>query len=142
MNNHAVTLDKIQSFESQWNVDFPKEYEEFLLAGKQEDFRGKCFDFLVGGEADSSVLQDFFVLSGEAYRRIDFYMKDRLGRFMLDCIPIASDVFGNLILLKSGGDGVYFWEHEREGQEGALNLLAKGFDHFLLSLRDLREDGE
>jgi len=68
-------------------------------------------------------------------------MKDRLDRFMLDCIPIASDVFGNLILLKSEGGEVYFWEHEREGQEGALNLLAQGFDQFLLALKDLEEDG-
>lgn len=142
MKNQTVTLDKIISFESQWNVDFPKEYEEFLLAGRQEDFRGKCFDLLVGGEADSSVIQDFFVLFGEAYRRIDFYMKDRLDRFKLDCIPIASDVFGNLILLKSGGSGVYFWEHEREGQEGALTLLTQRFDYFLLSLRDIQEDGK
>lgn len=141
MKNLVVTLDEILSFKNQWKVDLPKEYEEFLLTGRQEDLRGKCFDFLVRGKNDSSVIQDFFVLFGEAYRKLDFYMLDRLTRFSLDCIPVASDVFGNIILLKSGGGGVYFWDHEREGQEDALIFLADGFDQFLQSLRDLREDG-
>jgi hypothetical protein len=138
MKNRPITSNDISSFEENWGVALPFEYKEFLLAGNQELFRNKCFNFLGGQKTDSSVIQDFFVLHGEVYRRLDFYMKDRLSRFMLDCIPIANDVFGNLVLLKSGGGGVYFWDHEREGGDDALTPVAQNLDDFLNSLKDIQ----
>ena len=77
---------------------------------------------------------------------LDYALETFRDRIPARMFPIARDPGGSLILLaKSGPDAckVYFWDHEREADDGEpptgrnLSLIADSLDAFLENLGDV-----
>jgi len=142
MKNQSITQIDIANFELKWGVALPEDYKRFLLNNSQDSLREKSFDIQAGESLDSSVIQDFFRLKAEPYRKLDFYLNSSTGRIPSGFVPVANDVFGNLILLSTGDERIYFWDHEQEDLDPsqAMTLLSFNFSEFLQSLRDIKPD--
>jgi hypothetical protein len=77
----------------------------------------------------------------DADLEFDIEVFNRRGRIPVDLLPIATDPFGNLLLLGMSGpraDKVYFWDHNTGGDD--VTLIANSFDDFLALLRPLPDE--
>ena len=91
---------------------------------------------------ETDTLQYFFGLHdgnvGSLRRKFELYK----GRIPAGFLPIATDSFGNLILLKitsSNGGRVYFWDHEKEEDLPTLRNMSKIADSFSQLIASLEE---
>lgn len=127
--------------EAKLNAKLPKAYREFLKntnGGKPVNckFSFKSAD---GTEEDSTVHYFFGLCSGRVgnlLAKFDLYK----GRIPLGHLPIASDPFGNLILIRLFGQDppVVFWDHEKELDEPTgsnVSPIAKSFSEFIANLK-------
>jgi len=144
MSEHSSeisTEDLLGAVEASWDFQLPKEYRQFLLNMSAENFKGKLFSFYDSN--DGSCIGDFFTLR-KGIRNFFVDYRDMQKRIPSNFIPIASDVYGNRILLavKNPDRGkIFFWDHELEADDGEvpdysnLTLIAPDFQTFLNSLR-------
>ncbi|MGC4001995.1 MAG: SMI1/KNR4 family protein [Pirellulales bacterium] len=136
----GATSEDIQSFEARRKTSLPKDYKRFLAEWNGGRPRPRQFE---GPNGERSVLHFFFTLdpAAEYYyieEEIDTF-KDRLPAGFL---PIASDPFGNLVLLAltPGKFGeIHFWEHEAETDEGKplgerIAFISSNFTDFVANL--------
>ena len=132
---------KLNAAEAKLNAKLPKSYRDFLQTtngGKpvNSKFRFKMKD---GTEQDSTVHYFFGLGSG---RVGDLLAKFELfkERIPLGHLPIASDPFGNLILIRLFGQDppVFFWDHEIELNEATgsnVSKIANSFSDFIANLQ-------
>jgi hypothetical protein len=141
------TAAELKEVEAKLGSPLPDDYEEFV-----KEYGATAFEKSVkfptkgpcnwGPEGTPNVF--FGVLGSGSYdllRNLDTYE----GRVPAECLPIANDPGGNLVLLavraKNKGR-VYFWDHENElepGPDGTIGydntcLIADSFDAFMNSL--------
>ncbi len=129
-----VTGERIKLYESEIGLKLPETYLNFLLKYNGGRPRKTKFSF---GENVSSIHGDFYgIHEGPKYLRLQENYKIYKGRVPRSCIPIASDPFGNQICINSKGQ-IHFWDHELEGSDNSLKLIANDFDGFLLSLYEV-----
>ncbi|MES2821148.1 MAG: SMI1/KNR4 family protein [Pseudomonadota bacterium] len=138
-----IDMEAIKKFEQKWNFKFPDSYKAFLLesnGGKPALDRFSFFDINKNG-LDQSVINNFYGVPGKKntkkdYLNLNFKLAIFSERLPKDFIPIASDVFGNQVVLALSGENegcVYFFDHELE--EDNLSMIAKTLDEFLSSLQ-------
>jgi hypothetical protein len=123
---------KLNAAEAKLNAKLPKCYRDFLQTangGKpvNSKFRFKTND---GTEQDSTVHYFFGLCTGAGNLIAKFELFK--GRIPLGYLPIASDPFGNLILIRLFGQDppVFFWDHEMELNEATgsnVSPIAKSF---------------
>lgn len=141
----GLTEEKISALEKKYKVTLSQGYKAFL-----KEYNGGrpitgVFDFLDDDE-DGSVIDSF--LSDVSVRDSSSFawtVQVFKGRYPKDFFPIASDAFGNLILLgitEEYFDQVYFWDHEMEhdpdqGEKLSMKNMTKvanSFEEFKSSL--------
>lgn len=137
-----VAEKDLQQLEAELGVILPADYQEFLLLNNggmpEEDVE---FEFI---EIDSATGERYDQGSDIQY----FYNIDELleayqnltdeGLIEKDSVPIASDSFGNTILLCR--DGVFFVNHEIEvadGETSPASFVASSFNEFINMLKPM-----
>ena len=135
-----LTEDRLRSAERQLGLELPDSYRRFLLAANGGRPKPSRFA-LPDGRRDSV---DWFlgIHDGEGDNLVGYASTYR-DRVPSDLLPIAHDPGGNLVCLGVAGTRlgqVFFWDHEREAEEGEpatyenVVLLAPDLDTFLDAL--------
>lgn len=133
----------LRAIEKFLGFKFPKDYRTFLLCFNGGETEEKIF-FFKNDIEDGSILDRLFGIVDEDYENLLLYIKKYKDRIPENCIPIAGDPGGNLVLLsiKMADRGkIYFWDHHREAPDGEtpdysnLTLIADSFQEFLDGLK-------
>jgi hypothetical protein len=145
-SGELMTEELVYIAENMLEQKIPEPFRSFLLrhnGGRPDaaDFRmaGTCAGATQGGTIKS------FLGIGMPERTFNLdYVLETFGDRVPDwSFPIARDPGGNLILLAAKGarkGKIYFWDHEREADEGDpptednLYLIANNFEEFLKNL--------
>ncbi len=137
-----LSNETLQAVEQYWGFQLPKSYRIFLLRSNGGSPIEKIFDFR--NKKDGSCLDGFFGIVKDFNNNLLIYREYASKRVPKNMLPIADDVYGNLILLavKNPDRGkIYFWDHELEVEEGEeptyenLTLIADSFDEFINNLK-------
>jgi hypothetical protein len=138
-----LSLEQIEQFEVDNDVEFTKLYKEFLLKWNGGKVRPNLFN--VSDEQGSSVLNVFYGI-GDMYDNLTDFLEIMDERLPSGFIPIGDDPAGNTICLGTKNpyyENIYFWDHERETEnpEDMSNMyyLAKDINEFLQNLYDADE---
>ena len=137
------TDEQLTVFERLIGGVFPDDYRRFLKSEnggrpEPESFR---FKFRDGREEDSSV-HYFYALREGQIGNLEGTSKIFRGRIPPDYLAIATDPFGNKILLRIATRNpgkIYFWDHEKEEDEDMptlrnMSLIANSFTEFVEGL--------
>jgi len=140
-------LDKncLSALEQIWGFKLPEDYRNFLLQYNGGESDKKAFNFYETREG--SILHPFFGIYRDSNYNLLLNISLFLNRIPSNCIPIASDTFGNQILIsvKNPDRGkIYWWDHEREADPNQgekpdysnLVLVANSFTEFIENLKD------
>jgi len=130
----SASLNEIISFEIKYNFKLPDDYRNFLknFNGGRPEKNYRVFTYYKQDGSKSNSLVDWFngLIDGLHYsleEDIDIYE----GRIPEDMLPIASDPFGNLVLLGVGANnGIWFWDHEIEPFDTGSDGIYKVTDNF------------
>lgn len=128
--------ENVADFETQHRLTLPIEYRNFLL--KTNGGRPKPSVFQIPGQGDDRVRYFFGLGMPDAYMDLAVWIDRTSDRLPPEMLAIASDAFGNLVVLQLAGSEagrVLFWDHEAEDDE-ALTQLALTFVDFLSQLRE------
>jgi hypothetical protein len=121
----------VSHFEMSIAARLPDDYRDFLLRYNGGYPRPSKFR---GGD---EVLSHFFGL-WQKHADLNYELLAHRGFIPEGTIPIASDPFGNSILLEVARPNlgrIWFWDHERSGEPAkAVSLLANSFTEFVESL--------
>ncbi|MFV0395301.1 MAG: SMI1/KNR4 family protein [Coprobacillaceae bacterium] len=119
--------ENINSFEDKYNFSFPEQYKKFLLKYNGGETPNTKFKM----NKISSDIKGFYGL-GNAKMNYDFFIRTNTLREYMDkdVLPIASDSFGNDIVIGLSEDNhrIYFSDHELGNK---LTLLANDFITFV-----------
>lgn len=122
-------------------IKLPKSYKKFLVEVNGGIPKNSGFRFK--DDSNGSLLSGFYGIVPDRYYNLLFYCGVYSSRVPSNTLPIAGDQLGNIILLSVKGQDygkVYFWDHEREADEGEtpdysnLSLVADSFEEFLEKL--------
>ena len=117
-----VTERDIVAAESQLGVGIPETYRTFLKATNGGQAVDGHFSNMVGVQA--------FLGLGDMVNN----HKALHDRIPADMVPIATAEGGNSVLIDGRG-AVYFWDHELEESNTAVQKLASSFDEFAVALK-------
>lgn len=124
-------------FEMSISARLPDDYREFLLR------HNGGYPSPNGFRGGDEVLNRFFGL-WQKHADLNYELLAHRGVIPEGTIPIASDPFGNAILLEVARPNrgrIWFWDHERSGEpDKAVSLLANSFTDFVKSLVPLNGD--
>jgi len=120
---------EIQQFEQRIGSTLPADYRNFLIANNGGRPNPSAFSFTTcqGKHEDSSV-HYFFGIHDGRIGSLEGKAVLRGQRIPTDFLPIATDAFGNLILIGLGSQNqgkVYFWDHEQEEDEPSLRNISE-----------------
>jgi cell wall assembly regulator SMI1 len=144
INKPSTDEARVSAFESALGCRLPDDYREFLLRHNGGQPHPASFQFaLRKGPGTSSSVEWFLSLHDGKFSNLEQKRKIYDGRVPRNTVPIATDAFGNVILLGIRGDAqgrVYFWDHEEEPESqpdwSNVDLLANNFDEFIAGLRE------
>ncbi len=132
---------EIVAFEDLVEGSLPVNYQLFLKSDNGGRPRERLFRLATtNGGSEEGLLDYFFALHGGRIGSLKRTWESYQDQLPPGHVPIATDSFGNLIVLKLGGPNpgqVYFWDHEEdEGSPEAANLspIAGSFAEFVASL--------
>ena len=152
MTDKGPKLDekKVTAFESRHGFTLPDQYRQFLLwTNGGIPSPDVSFTFVEDGKATDSVIDQFYMLKkNDDDMNLDeaIEMFVEAGRMPAHFLPFASDQFGNqlcLSLAPSDLGVVYFWNHEKEPEDGSqatgdhILRVVHGFDAFFQTLRPM-----
>ena len=138
----TVDGSRLDQTESILKGPLPRCYREFLKAyngGKPEPSK---FSFaLKNGEKTNSTVHYFFAIHNGRVGNLVRQFELSKGRIPAGSVPIATDPFGNLILipmLDLPDVPVYFWDHEKELSVETsfdnVSLISESFEKFIQDL--------
>jgi hypothetical protein len=143
-----LTEEEIDRTEKRIGRRIPPAYRKFLLEynGGSPDPSDFTMATSPHGKTELGTIKSFLGIgTDKATLNLDYILETFEGRLPADLFPIARDPGGNLIALGTEGsktDKVYFWDHEREADEGNpptnrnLYLVSESFDQFIGSLHE------
>ena len=141
-SEEPVTESQLVELERYIGSPLPASYRDFLSRHNGGRVSPDCFDFVRGGNVTHGGVDWFLAITTGGHNNlrddIDTY-SDRVPR---GYIPIAYDSGGNLVVLSLRDDGVYFWDHDEEVEEGEIagmqNMywIAGSFDRFLDAIHE------
>ncbi len=135
----------LQNIVAQVGERLPDSYSRFLSLYNGGYPVPDAFDF-ANGQEGSSVQHFHSGTSPDSYANLLQVRKTYEGRIPRRFLAVATDPGGNQICLALRGPdagSVYFWDHELEGDGGAvpdernMTLIAHSFDAFLEGLHEL-----
>jgi hypothetical protein len=142
LSNETVDDSKCDQLELALKCKLPHSYREFLKKYNGGRPAPSAFRLVTkDGKHENSTVQCFFAVyegrTGNLLRKFDLYK----GRIPTGQLPIATDPFGNLILipmLDLPDVPVYFWDHEKEltvkSTFDNVSLIAESFEKFINDL--------
>jgi hypothetical protein len=131
---------EIEELERRVRSRLPADYRQFMIEFNGGEPQPRAFE---GPDGEGSAVRFFFTLDPRSshywiHQKLDVY-QDRIPPGLL---PIASDSFGNLVLLDLGAKDygvVYFWDHENESDDEPwwdnISPIAQSFSRFVDELR-------
>jgi hypothetical protein len=140
----------LRALEQVWHFNLPKTYREFLLSyngGIPEN--NLVFDYVDDNNTLGSNLRYLFGITPEDNLNVLRYIETYENRIPKTMFPIATDDFGNLILIgvKNPYRGkVYFWDHEMEADEEEqpyyenIFLISSSFEEFIEGLKEEEDE--
>lgn len=142
--NQKLDEATVAQLEDSLRIKLPAPYRKFLM--EYNGGRPSLPRFEFKGSTKGSSVGWFLGIHDKKYNNLPKYLETYRGRIPSNFFPVAHDPGGNLICISVAGADrgrVYFWDHERESEDGALPdysnviLIAGSFDEFL---RDLQEE--
>jgi hypothetical protein len=122
----------------------PEDYKAFLKNENGGRAQPGCFRFkTTAGDAEDAVVHYFYALYDGRIGNIQRTFVRFNERIPSGYLPIASDTFGNLLLLgvaSRNAGKVYFWDHEEEQEIPTLknmSLVADSFSQFVALLEEM-----
>lgn len=138
-----LTESALANAEKMFGRNIPDPYRSFLL--KHNGGRPELNEFRMAGSARPGAIKSFFGIGmSERTLNLDYALEAFADRIPAWSFPLARDPGGNLILLAAEGSRkgrVYFWDHEREADDGEpprednLYLISDSFEEFLAQLK-------
>jgi|SRR5215469_1016483 len=130
---------QLDGLEKKLGSTLPRFYREFLKNTNGGRPKYEKFSFTTrDGTHENDNVHFFYSLYSGRIENLEETIDIFKGRIPDDTLPIASDHFGNQILLGMGNqlDGpVYFWDHELELQGGETTQIAPSLEGFIASLK-------
>lgn len=137
LEHRDATEVDVSHFEMGIRARLPDDYRAFLLR-----YNGG-YPTPNGFRGGNEVLNHFFGL-WQKRADLNYELLAHRGFIPDGTIPIASDAFGNLILLEVARPNrgrVWFWDHESAGEpDTAVSQLTATFTEFIGSLVPLKDD--
>lgn len=130
-DHRDATEFDVGTFETRIRAKLPDDYRAFLLRHnggypERAGFRG----------GDDSV--EFFFGLWQKHADLNYETLARRNFIPAEMVPIASDAFGNCVLLEVRGSNrgrIWFWDHEMSSDPAkSVSLLASSFTEFIGSL--------
>ena len=128
----------ISTFEKLIHGTLPQDYKAFLKNENGGRPKPNLFRFTTrAGREENSTVHYFFGLHEGRVGSLKNDFEIYKGRIPSDCLPIATDPFGNVIMLGITHQNlgrVYFWDHEKETEppsEGNISPIAHSFSEFV-----------
>ena len=119
----------------------PDDYKVFLKGENGGRPKPNRFTFISKlGKTEDSTVQYFFALYDGRVGNLKRAFENYKSRIPFGCLPIATDPFGNLIILKIVGQNkgrISFWDHEEESDiptAANVSLIANSFSEFIEQL--------
>ena len=129
---------EISRFEAVVRADLPASYRAFLQTQNGGRPKPSKFSFAAkGGRLEDDSVQCFFGLHSGRIGSLDKKFEMYRGRIPDGFFPIATDSFGNLILMGTRDKGrgkIFFWDHEQETEPPTMeniSLIAGSFEDFI-----------
>lgn len=138
-----ASVEEIKTFETRLGSVLPDDYKCFLASenGGRPDFAFRTFAFQKeDGSLSDSLVNWFNGLNESEDYSIEGNLELFEGRIPEGMLPIATDPFGNLILLgvrDPSVSGIWFWDHEYEPtsiKNIGIYKIANSFEHFVETL--------
>lgn len=137
---YRPTDERIAAFEKAVEGVLPEDYKSFL---KQKNGGRPKPNYLLfkkrNGREEDTALQYFYALCDERVGSIEENFGIMKGRIPAGFLPIATDSFGNKILLRitpQGTGKVYFWDHEEEDDDEEFPTM-KNISQIAVSFSEL-----
>ena len=116
----AVSDEQCSAFENARRCQLPEDYRSFLLKHNEGDPRPVItLEFGDSESRRSTGLKYFYgIHDGPNWASLQWVAEIFHGRIPDEGIPVASDEYGNQIVLVHRGKHareIYFWDHEEEG---------------------------
>jgi hypothetical protein len=133
-----VSLEQVENFEKNNNIELPRLYKDFLL-----EYNGGRVEpnvFKISSDEGESALNVFYGIGNmknNLEKKFEFFEEI----LEIGFIPIARDSGGNQVCLGTKEeyyDQIFFWKHDEEYDEAIDNMhyLAKNIQEFIDSLYD------
>jgi hypothetical protein len=133
--------EQLNELERQYRISLPEDYKQFLITVNGGRPVERKFSFEENGRHTRAAVAWFFGDCDNANYGLRPNFKIYKGRIPDAFFPIATDSFGNLILLSSRSEdrgSVYFWDHEKEDEDAPSSkntyLVANSFSEFVQKL--------
>ena len=138
------TDEQLADFERLIQGSLPEDYKLFLKKVNGGRPRPNVFRFKMrDGTDEESVLHYFYALHEERVGSIERTFGYLKGRIPSDYLSIATDSFGNMILLRIAARGlgkIYFWDHEEEQDPPSLMNMSPIADSFTAFVQGLEPE--
>lgn len=141
-SEELITELEIVELERYIEASLPLGYRQFLLQHNGGRVSPDCFDFVRDGKVTHGGVDWFLHIGNAESSNLYDYINTYRDRVPKGYLPIAHDPGGNLVVLSLQDDGVYFWDHDEEVEEGEVagmqNMywIAGSFNEFLDSLHE------
>ena len=130
---------QLDELEKKLGSTLPRFYREFLKNTNGGRPNPRKFSFTTkDGTHENDNVHFFYSLYSGKIESLEESIDILKGRIPEGTLPIASDPFGNEILLRLGNqpDGpAYFWDHELELEGGETTQIAPSLESFVASLK-------
>lgn len=130
----SVTPDVLDAYCREHGLRLPEPLREQLLDQNGGAFRSDTCVGVGDGSREEEVMSLLGVHMSDSSAELAWVIKTFDGRVPPGSIPFADDPVGNLFLLDEGGR-VLFWDHEREMESDAAEIVADSLAGFLGKLR-------
>lgn len=146
LTDYRPTDERIATFEKAVEGVFLEDYKTFLKQENGGRPEPDCILFKTrSGREEDTVVQYFYALHDERLGSIEKNFGMMKNRIPAGFLPIATDSFGNEILLRvtpQGTGKIYFWDHEEEDDDAEfptmknISQIAGSFSELLELLQE------
>jgi hypothetical protein len=132
-----TNVSRLDEMERKHRIMLPEDYRLFLITTNGGRPVERRFSFIEHGKQTNGAIGWFFGDCDDADYGISSNWKTYNDRIPPAFFPIATDAFGNLILLSCRDEdrgAIYFWDHEKESDVPSMTNMfrvANSFSEFV-----------
>lgn len=125
-----IRIVHIYNFENTLKIKLPVEYKQFLLHHNGGHPKSDRFDYTINNDKKSSSIAYFLSICDHDNFSLSHRIQIYKDKFSENMIPIAIDIYDNLILIELVTKQVHFWDHE----SNSIGFINNSFNKFLEEL--------